>query len=155
MKINYPFWILLTAAILMNLVLFLLGVPFKEGQVSEITAMQEKSLELLNGLSNLLIQLAIGLFAFLGYFVLDMHNKNFEKFLKYKNLIYVAFCLIALSINFGYIMQSKLVEMASIGLFNFKDKVIVIPRYLQLGLMLVAIIFSGRILFKVFETRPL
>ena len=110
--------------------------------------LQKEALSTINEMTKLLISLSTALFGLIGYFALE----NFKSVGKIENKFRIdltlAFCSVALSIDFGYIFMEKLVELLSNGIFQPYDKLLILPRKLQIISFLVSLLFAGRLIYR-------
>lgn len=117
--------------------------------VTDLNELQKQSFNTLMEMTKLLISLSTALFGVIGYFALENYKTSGRINLKYRIDIVAAFCLSALSIDFGYIFMEKWVEILSIGIFNPYDKLTRLPQNLQLISFLAALSFTGRFIIQI------
>jgi hypothetical protein len=133
---------------------FFSPVADEDMTIDKLNDLQKESFSTLIEMTKLLISLSTALFGLIGYFALENYKTTGKIELKYQMDIVVAFCFSALSIDFGYILMEKWVEMLSIGIFQPYDKLTRLPQNLQIISFISALIFTSRFLVKIlFNSR--
>ncbi|MFP9098024.1 hypothetical protein ACLI09_03125 [Flavobacterium sp. RHBU_24] len=117
-------------------------------ELDALNDLQKQILATLSEMTKLLISLSTALFGLIGYFALENFKKVGKIELKFQADFVAAFCATAISLDFGYIFMEKLVELLSVGVFNPYDRIISIPRNLQIIAFLCALFFSGRLILR-------
>ena len=116
--------------------------------LTELNDLQKETLSTIKEMTNLLISLSSALFGLIGYFAFENYKSKgiVEDSLRID--LTLAFCATVISIDFGYIFMEKWVELLANGIFQPYDKLITIPQKLQLFSFLIALAFTGRIVYK-------
>jgi hypothetical protein len=99
-------------------------------------------------MTKLLISLATALFGLIGYFALENFKSVGKIERKYRLDLVLAFSFAALSIDFGYIFMEKWVELLSNGIFEPYDRLIILPRQLQISTFLISLLFACRLIYR-------
>lgn len=116
--------------------------------LTELDDLQKETLSTLNEMTKLLISLSTALFGLIGYFALENFKSVGKIEKKFRLDLVLAFSFAALSIDFGYIFMEKWVELLSNGIFEPYDRLIILPRQLQISAFLVSLLFASRLIYR-------
>jgi len=110
--------------------------------------LQKETLSTLNEMTKLLISLSTALFGLIGYFAFENYKAAGQIERKYRTDLLLSFSAAAISIDFGYISMEKLVELLSQVVFQPYDRLIAMPRNLQVIAFLIALFFCARLICR-------
>lgn len=116
--------------------------------LTELDDLQKETLSTLNEMTKLLISLSTALFGLIGYFALENFKSVGKIEKKFRLDLVLAFSFAALSIDFGYIFMEKWVELLSNGIFEPYDRLIILPRQLQISTFLISLLFASRLIYR-------
>jgi hypothetical protein len=121
--------VLIALAVVMSLErVYIESIPFAEEEISELTSIQTKQIDLFVEQSDLLTTLASGLLAALGALLLKSDSRpGWSEFV----LLVIAVALTAASLYFGYLAYQEVMWMLHNRFFNLENPYIEWARRLQ------------------------
>jgi hypothetical protein len=115
---------------------------------STLTDHQKESLRILGEMTKLLITMATAVFGVVAFFVTEQYRKGKSLSAPSWRDAVLAFASAGLSVDFGYVLMEKWVELLANGMFAPFERLVTTPQTLQFSAFLVSLVFLARLALR-------